>query len=98
LNTIAKALSIADFGKSSFSYGNSFSSISFESESKLQRIEEYVFSYSGLKTIVIPNGIRFIDDSAFVGCSLESLSISPGVSDFCAFGSFLADRSHCLIV
>jgi hypothetical protein len=64
----------------------------------LQRIEKSAFSYSGLKTFVIPNGIRFIDGSAFICCSLELISILPGVSDFCVFGSFLADRSHCLIV
>jgi hypothetical protein len=44
---------------------------------------------SALKIIVIPNCIPFLDESAFVGSSFESLSTSPGVSDFCVFNASL---------
>jgi hypothetical protein len=62
------------------------------------RIEESAFSSYGFETIVIPNGIRFIDGSDFANCSLKLLSISPDLTHFGVFGSFLADRSRYLIV
>jgi hypothetical protein len=82
---------ISVFCKSYFSSCRSLLSISFESGLNLQRIKEFAFSYSRLKTIVIPNDIHCIDRSAFAISSLESLSISPSVSDFYVFGLFLAD-------
>jgi hypothetical protein len=90
--------SVTHLCEPSFSSCGSISSISFESGSNLHQIDKSAFSFSGLTTMVIPNGIYFIDGSAFGDCSLKSLSISSGVGDFCALGSFLADSSRCVIV
>jgi hypothetical protein len=49
------------------------------------------FSQSGLKSIVIPPSISFIDGSAFVQSSLSSISISPDNQRFRVRDSFLED-------
>jgi hypothetical protein len=50
--------------------------VNFESSSLLERIDEFAFSESGLKSMVIPARVSFIDGSAFIGVSLTSISIS----------------------
>jgi hypothetical protein len=50
-------------GSSCFSYCESLSSVSFESNSRLIRIEPKAFSYSSLQSIEIPRNVRFIDAS-----------------------------------
>jgi hypothetical protein len=50
---------------SCFSYCNSLSSISCDSDSPLRRIESAEFSCSALKSITIPRDADLINDSAF---------------------------------
>jgi hypothetical protein len=52
-------------------YCEPLSSISFESTSRLNRVESYAFTHSSLKSIEIPRNIQFIDDSTFLGVSLD---------------------------
>jgi hypothetical protein len=59
----------------------------------LERIEEYAFSQSGLKSIVIPPCVSFISGSAFVTCSLSSVSVSRENRHFRIRDSFLEDIS-----
>jgi hypothetical protein len=51
-----------------FSECKSLSSITFESGSHLQRIEESTFSLSGLTSIVIPSSVEILCNSCFAGC------------------------------
>jgi hypothetical protein len=44
--------------------------VTFESGSRLERIEECAFHGSGLKSIEIPGSVTFIDDSAPLGALL----------------------------
>jgi hypothetical protein len=52
-----------------FSHCTSVSAISFESDSRLARVESYAFCYSELESIVIPRGVHYVAGSAFLGCS-----------------------------
>jgi hypothetical protein len=50
-------------------------SVTFESNSRLTRIESRAFSLSSLQSIVILRGVRFLDGSAFRNVKLSSISI-----------------------
>jgi hypothetical protein len=51
------------------------SSITFESNSHLQRIEESAFSSNGLRSIVIPSSVEVLSKFYFAGCkSLSSIT------------------------
>jgi cellobiose-specific phosphotransferase system component IIB len=72
-------------------------SVVFEDRSRLERIEEYAFSESGLKSIDIPPRVRFIDGAAFVEVSLNSISVSSDNPNFRIYESFLEDFSGSTI-
>jgi hypothetical protein len=59
-------------GSSCFSYCKSLSSISFESNSRLTRIESSAFSPSSLQSILIPSNVEILGSKCFSSC--ESLS------------------------
>jgi hypothetical protein len=62
-------------GSDCFLSCKSLSSISFESNSRLTRIESEAFSYSSLESILIPFDIEILGSSCFSCChSLSSLS------------------------
>jgi hypothetical protein len=53
--------------------------VTFESGSRLERIEGDAFSGSGLKSIVIPSSVVTLDKSSFSDCeSLESVTFESG--------------------
>jgi hypothetical protein len=60
----------------------------------LTRIESEAFSYSSLKSIVIPQNVQFIDGSAFVDVTLSSISIESGNQIFVIENDFLIDVFH----
>jgi hypothetical protein len=61
-------------GSSCFWNCKSFSSISFESNSRLIRIESYAFSYSSLQSILIPCSVEILGSQCFSNCdSLSSI-------------------------
>jgi hypothetical protein len=60
--------------------------VTFESGSRLERIEEYAFYQSGLKSILIPTNVAFVCGSAFVTISI---SISRDSQHFRIRESFL---------
>jgi hypothetical protein len=63
------------FGCSRFSFCSSLSSVSFESNSRLTRIESTAFSYSSLQSIVIPRNVEILGSACFSNCqSLSSIS------------------------
>jgi hypothetical protein len=57
----------------------------------LTRIESEALSYSSPKSIEIPQGVRFIDGSAFVRSELYSISIEVGHDRFVIENDFLID-------
>jgi 1-acyl-sn-glycerol-3-phosphate acyltransferase len=71
------------FCSSCFSFCRSLSSISFECDSELIRIESKAFSSSSLESITIPRHVQFIDGSAFPTISKISISVT---SDYSYFG------------
>jgi hypothetical protein len=79
---------------------NSFTScqkllwISFESYSHMTRIEWNTFSGTSLEWIVIPRNVQFIDDSAFIGGNLPSISIESGNDIFAIEKDFPIDVVH----
>jgi hypothetical protein len=85
-------------GSSCFSNCQSLSSISFESISRLTRIESSAFSSSSLRSILIPHSVRFLDGSAFDGVRLCSCSIKSENQQFVVYKDFLIDIvNHILI-
>jgi hypothetical protein len=67
--------SVEIFGSSCFGWCNSLSSISFELNSRLIRIELDAFSGSSLQSIVIPSSVEILGSSCFSKCkSLTSIS------------------------
>jgi hypothetical protein len=69
--------SVVVLGQESFRKCKSLESVTFESGSRLERIEECVCFGSGLKSIAIPCSVTFIDGSAFGELSLASIGVSP---------------------
>jgi hypothetical protein len=72
----------------------SLSSVSFESNSQLTRIESNAFSSSSLQSLIIPRSVQFIDGSAFILLSLSSISIESGNEYFVVENDFLIDVIH----
>jgi hypothetical protein len=63
------------FGSNCFSFCKSLSSISFESNSRLTRIESKAFRRSSLQSIVIPRNVEILGSSCFKWCeSFSSIS------------------------
>jgi hypothetical protein len=81
--------SVSVLGKSSFSGCQTLESVTFESHSRLERIEESAFRGSGLQSIVIPRDVAFVDGSAFIRVSLDSVSVSGEGSQLVVCDSFL---------
>jgi hypothetical protein len=85
-------------GPKCFSFCQSLSSITFESNSRLTRIESGAFSRSSLQSILIPRNVQFIDGSAFMYVTLSSISIESGNEIFIIEKDFLIDvLNHKLI-
>jgi hypothetical protein len=59
-------------GERCFSWCESLSSIMFESESRLSRIDKMAFYWSGLVGIILPASIEILGEECFSSC--ESLS------------------------
>jgi hypothetical protein len=85
-------------GSSCFSFCKSLSSISFESNSQLTRIESNAFSYSSLESIVIPSSVEILCSKCFSNCeSLSSLSFESN-SRLTRIESHAFDGISCPIV
>jgi predicted metal-binding protein len=77
-----------------FSRCKSLSSITFESNSRLTRIESEAFSFSSLQSIVILQNVQFIDDFAFRSVTLSSISVESGNEIFVIENDFLIGIVH----
>jgi hypothetical protein len=66
-------------GKESFSECRSLESVTFENCSRLERIGEYSFFHSGLRSIEIPSSVVVLGTLSFRECrSLESVTFENG--------------------
>jgi hypothetical protein len=83
--------SIVVLGKSSFHGCKSLESVTFQSGSRLERINESAFSSSGLKSIEIPRNVAFVCGSSLATDSLCSISVSGDNQHFLTRESFLED-------
>jgi hypothetical protein len=72
--------SVVVFGKESFQACESLESVTFESDSRLERIEESAFRQSGLKSIEIPTSVTFIGDCAFLATPVDEIEIPAKVA------------------
>jgi predicted nucleotidyltransferase len=93
-STIEIGNNIEIVGSRCFSSCRSLSSITFESNSHLTRIESAAFRASSLQSIVIPRNVRFIDGSAFIDVTLSSISIESGNDIFVIENDLLIDVLH----
>jgi hypothetical protein len=91
LESIEIPLNVEILGLWCFCYCSSLSSILFESNSGLIWIKLRAFSCSSLQSIGIPRVVRLIDNSAFIGCELSSISIEAGHDRFMIENDFLTD-------
>jgi hypothetical protein len=87
--------SVVVLGEGSFASCYSLESVTFESGSRLERIEERAFYGSRLKSIEIPPCVSFICGSALV--TLSSISVSRENRHFRIRDSFLEDISGSTI-
>jgi hypothetical protein len=78
-------------GSECFSSCALLSSITFESNSHLTRIESFAFYGSSLRSNVIPRNVRFIDGSAFLEVNLSSISIESRNEIFVIENDILID-------
>jgi hypothetical protein len=61
--------------ESCFCYRNSLTSVTFEANSRLSRLEKQAFSWSGLQSIHLPRSLEVICESSFSCChSLTSVT------------------------
>jgi hypothetical protein len=81
-------------GKSCFTFCLELSSISFESNAQLMRIESSVFSPSSLESFEIPHGVEFIHSSAFSDMNTPLILIAAG-NEICIIeNDILVDFVH----
>jgi predicted DsbA family dithiol-disulfide isomerase len=57
----------------------SLASVTFDSDTKVSRFDDYAFSDSGLTSIHVPSSVEVICEKCFSGCkSLASVTGDPG--------------------
>jgi hypothetical protein len=64
----APPASVVVLGRESFRRCESLESVTFESGSRLERIEERVFCGSGLKSVLIPSSVVVLARDSFYEC------------------------------
>jgi hypothetical protein len=85
-------------GSKCFSHCTSLSSISFESNSQLTRIESSAFSSSSLQSILIPSIVQILGSGCFSSCkSLSSISFAHS-SQLTNIESLPFDRQNCVVM
>jgi hypothetical protein len=71
--------SVVVLGKASFCECKFLESVVFESGSRLERIEEFAFEWTGLRSIVIPSSVIVLAECSFFLCKwLESVVFETG--------------------
>lgn len=74
-------------------------SVGFEGNSKLQKIGQFAFAYSGLSRFELPANVKSIDGSAFFGASsLKSITVNKGNTSFQAENGVLFNNTGSTLV
>jgi hypothetical protein len=82
--------SVEVIGTNCFDGCKSLRSITFESSSKLKRIEASAFEdCESLKGILIPKSVEFVDGSALIGLTKDSVSLEVGNAALCLSNDIL---------
>ena len=59
----------------------------------ISEISPYAFAFSGLKSVIVPDGITYLDGTTFMGCkSLENFSVGKGNPSFVAVDGILFSK------
>jgi hypothetical protein len=82
----------------SFSYAESLTSIVFESDSQLKRIESNAFRYSSLASLQIPERVSFVDGSAFARLGSISIRIDRMNLSFVTEANFMMSSDRTQLV
>jgi hypothetical protein len=85
-------------GSFCFSDCKSLSSISFESNSLLQRFESFAFCGSSLTSIFIPRTVEIVDGLAFSGCERLSISTEEGREHLVVEGHLLQNFDRSILI
>jgi hypothetical protein len=84
---------------SCFSYCKSLSSISFENDSRLRRIESDAFFASALESITIHRGVEILSSSCFSYCkSLSSISFESSALSWIDSAAFAGTVLHFVLL
>jgi hypothetical protein len=81
--------SVETLGDRCFEKCSKLTRVTFETSSKLKRIGERAFAESVLTSITIRASTETVDGSAFVGCPLKAIEVSPGSETFKIEGHFI---------
>lgn len=74
------AASIKSIAENAFKDAQISGTIKFEEGSPITEISDFAFSYSGVKVIELPVGLKKIGSSAFSYCGLTSITIPDGMT------------------
>jgi hypothetical protein len=72
--------------------------ITFDHDSRLRRIEEACFYQCSLESIVIPRNVEFVQESAFVGCLMQLITVSEDKARFSINRDFLIDNIESRLI
>jgi hypothetical protein len=75
-----------------------FASVTFDSLSRLQRIERLAFILTALTDLVIPGYVSSFAGSAFVGLQLQTFSCSGILMTCCIYNYFVQDFSGRFLI
>jgi hypothetical protein len=82
LRAVTVPASVEILGNRCFDHCPNLVRVAFEAKSKLRKIGEQAFAFSGVQRFKITASVNEIDGSAFVGCQLEAVSIDQGNRSF----------------
>ena len=74
------------------------SQVSFDTESKLKRLESHVFASTALNMFEIPKNVEFISATAFSGTKIRQMYVHEGNSNFVVDGDFVFNREKDTLV
>lgn len=69
---------VTEIGYKAFYGDGALARVYFAEDSKLEKIDEYVFAYCNIGTFVVPASVNTIEDCAFAGCELMYECIFEG--------------------
>jgi hypothetical protein len=90
--------SVEILGDRCFAGNSDLETVIFEEESKLRKIGKLAFALCKIRSFTIPASVNEIDGSAFSGCPLEEITITPGNRSLILRGNTLVTSDGTEIV